>query len=412
MALLIRDARALTMAKGLIPRRGGALGELGVIDRADILIVGEHIEAVEKAGKLKAPQGATVVEANGRVVMPAFVDSHTHLCWAGDRLDEWDEKRAGASYLEILRSGGGIMSTVRAVRAASEEDLARDLKRRLGALLRGGTTTVEIKSGYGLTTEDELKMLRAIRAGGVGWPGTVVRTALLGHAIDTGQKDFVRRTVEETLPAVTEAFGALAVDAYCEEGAWSVEDCEALFEAALGAGHPVRVHADQFNALGMVDWAVKKGPSAVSSVDHLEATGAPALKRLAASGVFATALPCAGFHTDGRYMDARTFVDANGALAIATNCNPGSAPCQSMPMAIALAVRHRGLSPAQAIAAATVNGAALLRLDDRGVLAPGKRADVILLRHRDERQLAYEFGGDPVDMVVCMGEVIKVDAAS
>ena len=409
MALLIRDGRVLTMATGPIPRRGATLGELGVIERGDVLIVGEHIEAVEKAGKIKPPEGAEIIEARGRVVMPAFVDCHTHACWAGDRLDEWDRKRAGASYLDILRSGGGIMSTVRAVREAGEDELTANLVRRLNAMLREGTTTVEVKSGYGLTTEDELKMLRAIRGAGAEWPGTIERTALLGHALDTGQKNFVKKTIEETLPAVREAFGELTIDAYCEEGAWSLENCEALFKEALIAGHHIRVHADQFNELGMIDWVVGMGPAVVMSVDHLEATGKPALKRLAASGVFGVALPCAGFHTDGRYMDARTFVDANGTLAIATNCNPGSAPTSSMPMAIALAVRHLGLRPSEAIAAATVNAAAMLRLEDRGVLAPHKRADVVMLRHRDERLLAYEFGGDPVDLVVCTGKVVKGD---
>ncbi|MBL0922396.1 MAG: amidohydrolase family protein, partial [Phycisphaerales bacterium] len=313
MALLIRNARAVTMSGGPIPRRGRSLGELGVIERADVLVVGEHIEAVEPTGRIRAPEGAEEIDADGRVVMPAFVDCHTHACWAGDRLDEWDRKRGGATYLEILRSGGGIMSTVRAVREATEPALTTSLVRRLRAMLREGTTTVEVKSGYGLTSEDELKMLRAIRGAGAEWPGTIVRTALLGHAIDAGQKNFVRRTIEETLPAVREAFGDLTIDAYCEQGAWSLEDCEALFREALSAGHHVRVHADQFNELGMVDWAVGMGPAAVLSVDHLEATGKPALKRLASSGGFGVALPCAGVHTDGGSMGRRGAVEAGGA---------------------------------------------------------------------------------------------------
>jgi imidazolonepropionase len=274
-------------------------------------------------------------------------------------------------------------------------------------MLREGTTTVEVKSGYGLDLETELKMLRAIRAASAAWPGAVERTALLGHAIDPERRHFVQRTVDQTLPAVRDAFGTLTIDAFCEEGAWSLEDCEELFAAAIAAGHPVRVHADQFNSLGMVEWAARQGPDVVRSVDHLEASSGATLAALARSGVFGVALPCTGFHTDGRYMNARAFVDAGGALAIATNCNPGSAPTHSMPMAIALAVRHCGLSPAEAISACTVNAAALLGLLDRGVVAARRRADLVLLRHTDERLLAYEFGGDPTDLVVCAGEIVK-----
>ncbi len=407
MSILIRNARVLTMGAAPGARRGADLKKLHAIDGADVLITGEHIEAVGKSVEAPDSPERRVIDAGGRVLMPAFVDCHTHACWAGDRLDEWDQKRAGATYLEILEKGGGIMSTVRAVRGATEEELTISLAWRLWHMLREGTTTVEVKSGYGLDLETELKMLRAIRAAPVHWPGTVERTALLGHAIDPDRRHFVQRTVDDTLPAVRDAFGELTIDAYCEKGAWSVEDCVELFEPAIAAGHPIRIHADQFNSLGMVEWAADMGPAAVRSVDHLEASSAATLKRLAKSGVFGVALPCSGFHTDGRYMDARTFVDAGGALAIATNCNPGSSPTHSMPMAIALAVRYCGLTPAEAITGATVNAAALLGFDDRAVIAPGQRADLVLLRHRDERLLAYEFGGDPTDVVICAGEVIK-----
>jgi imidazolonepropionase len=283
-------------------------------------------------------------------------------------------------------------------------------------MLRGGTTTIEVKSGYGLTTADELKMLRAITTvGGARPQPTVVATALLGHAIDPGfpggRDAFVQSVIDETLPAVHAEFPGAAVDAFCEEGAWTRDECAALFDRALALGHDVRVHADQFNALGMVGWCVdqatkRRGAGRVVSVDHLEATGADDLRRLGASGVFGVALPATGFHTDGRHMDARPLIDSGGALVIATNWNPGSSPTASMPFVIALAVRKLGLSPAEAIAACTVNAAALLGFDDRGVIAPGKRADVILLKHADERMLAYEVGGNPVDVVVCGGEVV------
>lgn len=442
MALLIRNARVLTLAPAAgAPRRGRSLGELGLLPRADVLIEGDRIAQVvphdpaehvstsppptvsaqpsaappslrpglaRDAGtpshRLSAPSPLTELDARGRVLMPAFIDCHTHALWAGDRLDEWDLKRAGVPYLEILRRGGGIMSTVRAVRAASEEQLAAALRERLDVMLREGTATVEVKSGYGLTTADELKMLRAIARAAKGWPGRVVPTALIGHAIDPEQPDFVRRTVDETLPAVHGEFPGVTIDAYCERGAWSLADTVRLFERAKELGHPLRVHADQFNSLGMVPEAIRLG---ALSVDHLEASTADDLERLARSGTFGVALPCAGFHTDGRYANGRRFIDAGGALAIATNCNPGSAPTSSMPMAVALAVRHCGLTPAEAINACTANPAALLGLPDRGGIAPGMRADLLLLRHRDERFLAYEFGGDPVERVVAGGVLLR-----
>lgn len=392
--LLIRSARLCTLSEGDIPRRGAAMRELSVIDRGDVLVSGGVIAGVGTS--LAAPAGAGVIDAQGRVCVPGFVDAHTHALWAGDRLDEVDLKQRGATYLDILKAGGGIMSTVRAVRAASQAELATNLRRRLDVALREGTTTMEVKSGYGLTTRDELKSLRAIRDASEGFPGTIVPTALIAHCIDCDQPDFVETTINETLPAVHEEFPQVAIDAYCEEGAWSFEDCRRLFDRAMELGHPCRVHADQFNSLGMTRWAAEQG---FVSVDHLEATTPEDLEFLARSNTFGVMLPCSGFQVDDRYADGRAFVDAGGTPVIATNCNPGSAPTSSMPFAIALATRKLGLTVNEALAACTVNAAKLLGLDDRGVIAPGKRADMILLRHTDERMLAYEFGGNPVDEV-------------
>lgn len=402
MSILIRDARVLTLAGADRPRRGQTMASLGALDRHDVLIEGDLITQVAPTGQIEgAPHE---IEARGRVVMPAFVDAHTHACWAGDRLDEWDLKRAGATYLELLESGAGIMSTVRAVREATEDQLAIDLRARLEHMMREGTTTVEVKSGYGLSTDDELKMLRAIERAADGFAGTVVSTACIGHAIDGAHEAFVERTIGETLDAVHDAFPHIAIDAFCEQGAWGLDDCVRLFERALEMGHPCRVHADQFNSLGMVPAAIHLG---LHSVDHLEATTPAQLRALAESGTCAVMLPCSGFHVDGRYADGRRFIEAGGALVIATNVNPGSAPCSSMPMAVALAVRNLGIAPAEAICACTANAASLLGLDDRATIAPGQRADLIMLRHEDERQLAHEFGGNPVDAVICAGQVIR-----
>ncbi|MEQ9617490.1 MAG: imidazolonepropionase [Phycisphaerales bacterium] len=390
MSLLIRNARVLTM------NDDGA-----VHDRADALIEGGAISAI--GAGLKAPKGADIIDADGRVCMPAFVDAHTHACSAGERLDEWEKKQAGATYLEILESGGGIMSTVRSVRKASQSQLTDALLDRLDVMVSEGTCTVEVKSGYGLSTADELKMLRAITDASEHAYGTVIPTALIAHAKDPDQPKFVETTINETLPAVHAEFPDIAIDAYCERGAWSLEETAALFEKAIELGHPIRVHTDQFNALGMTEWAVERG---AVSVDHLEATPPETLNLLGKSGTFGVMLPCSGFHVDGRYGDGRALLDAGGKLVIATNINPGSAPCSSMPMAVALAVRHLGITAHEALRACTSSAAELLGCHDRGVLEPGARADMVLLRHTDERQLGYEFGGNPVDLVVCNGRVL------
>jgi len=398
MSVLIRNARVLTMDDANTIR-----------DRADVLVEGGAISAV--GAKLDVPGGAKgleIIDADGRVLMPAFVDAHTHACSAGERLDEWERKQAGATYLEILESGGGIMSTVRSVRDATRAQLTESLLERLDVMVGEGTCTVEVKSGYGLSTANELKMLRAIADAAADAYCTVVPTALIAHAKDPDAPNFVETTINETLPAVHAEFPNIAIDAYCEQGAWSLAECIALFEKAIGLGHPIRVHTDQFNSLGMTEWAIEHG---ALSVDHLEATPPEVIAKLGSSETYGVMLPCSGFHVDGRYGNGRALLDAGaggagGKLVIATNINPGSAPCSNMPMAIALAVRNLGITAHEALRACTSSAAELLGLHDRGVVEPGARADVILLRHTDERQLGYEFGGSPVDLVVCNGRVL------
>ncbi len=399
--LLIREARIVTAPAGTGYRRGREMGRLDVWKRADLLIRNGRILRMD--ARIEVPSTVPEIRAEGRVLLPGFVDAHTHACWAGSRLGEWERRLGGATYPTILREGGGILSTVRAVRASSEMALAAALRVRLGWLLQEGTTTVEVKSGYGLDTETELRMLRAIRRAGAAWPGNVVLTACLGHAKDPGQPDQVDRTIQETLPAVSQEFPGISIDAYCEEGAWSLDDCVRLFQAARERGHPVRVHADQFTSLGMIPQALRLG---LDSVDHLEASTPEDLRLLARSGTAGVLLPVSGFHLDDRYADGRALVDGGGAVAVATNWNPGSAPSPSLPLAAALAVRKCGLTPAEALTAITANGAVLLRRPERGRIAPGLPADLVLLRHRDERELLHTMGGAPVLLVVCGGHVV------
>ena len=395
-ARVIHNARVVTVDDDdRVITRGGVVIEHGTIAR---IFEGDPPEDPSEDATGER------TDARGRVLMPAFVDAHTHACWAGDRLDEFEAKLDGASYLELLEAGGGIMSTVRATRAASDDELADNLLRRLDVMLGEGTMTVEVKSGYGLTTDDELKMLRAITRANEQWPGDVVPTALIAHALDPDQPGFVERTIDETLPAITAEFPSVAIDAYCERGAWSFDDTVRLFERAQDAGHPIRVHTDQFNELGMTTWAIDHG---ARSVDHLEATSPEVLTRIGASDTAAVVLPCSGFQVDGRYADGRALLDAGADVILATNCNPGSAPTSSMPFAIALAARHLGMTPRESIRACTRSAARLLGFDDRAVIRPGARADLILLRHTDERALAYEFGGDPVDRVWCAGALTR-----
>jgi imidazolonepropionase len=401
MPLLIRNARILTIGNGSRPRRGKELTDLGIIPAGEVLVADGKIAAV--GPKVDAPADAEIIDALGRVLMPGFVDCHTHACWAGDRLDEWELKLRGVPYLEILKKGGGIHATVKAVREATQKQLAASLRDRLGAMLREGTTTVEVKSGYGLNTEAEMKMLRAIRRAAAEWPGTVVATALIGHAFEGDLDEYARMVVKDMLPEVSREFPDIPVDAYCEEGAWSVDACVKLFEKAR-KHHPIRVHADQFNSLGMIPEAIRLH---ARSVDHLEASIKKDLIALAQSPTMGVILPCTGLHTDQRFMRSRLFIEQGGALALATNCNPGTSPSLSIPLAIALAVRFCGLTPAEAIVAATVNAAAVLGYTDRGNIAAGQRADLVLLRHKDERALAYELGGNPVDTVICAGAVIR-----
>ncbi len=401
MPLLIRNARILTLGHGTRPRRGKEFADLGIIPAGEVLVADGKIAAV--GPKVDAPADAEIIDALGRVLMPGFVDCHTHACWAGDRLDEWEMKLRGVPYLEILKKGGGIHSTVKAVREATQKQLAASLRERLGLMLREGTTTVEVKSGYGLNTEAEMKMLRAIRRAAAEWPGTVVATALLGHAFEGDLDDYARMVVKDMLPEVSKEFPDIAVDAYCEEGAWSVDACVKFFEKAR-KHHPIRVHADQFNSLGMIPEAIRLH---ARSVDHLEASTRKDLIALAQSPTLGVILPCTGLHTDQRFMRSRLFIEQGGALALATNCNPGTSPTHSIPLAIALAVRFCGLTPAEAIVAATVNAAAVLNLSDRGTIAPGQRADLVLLHHKDERALAYELGGNPVATVICGGQIAR-----
>lgn len=394
----ITGARILTMSPPgaqEAPRRGQMLADNGVIEKGWVLIDDGRIAAIGEGSPPPGGHAEEVIHADGRVLMPALVDCHTHACFSGDRSGEFDQRLRGASYLEILAAGGGIMATVRAVREASEEDLVERLLLQLERMARLGTGTVEVKSGYGLDPESELKMLCAIREATQRTDQTIVPTFLGAHALDVdapgGTASAVERIINEALPAAAREFPGIACDAYCEEGAWSLADCRRLFENAQDLGCPIRVHTDQFNSLGMTRLAVEMG---ARSVDHLEATTPDDLRIIANSDTIAVLLPVSGFCLDDRYAPGRELVDMGAAVAIASNSNPGSAQTPSLPLAIGLACRKCRLRPAEALTAATYNAACVLDMQyELGSVEVGKRGDLILLDTRDERNLALEIGG-------------------
>jgi len=387
-AFTIRNARVVTLRGPRGLRRGKALRDLGVIESGWVTVENGRIRGVGE-GEPAEPIGE-ITDAAGRALMPAIVDCHTHLLHAGSRDEEWALKWAGTPYLEIVRRGGGILETVRVVRETPDEELDRLLERRIDRCTRLGTGALEVKTGYGLDVEHEMRMLESILRVASRCDRPIVATFLGGHAHDPDRPNLVDAMIREGLPRLAERLPGTAVDAFCEQAAWSLSDCRQYLERAKELGLALRLHADQFNVLGGVELAVELG---ALSVDHLEASGEKQLSLLAGSNTVGVMLPCCGFALDGRFANARAFVDMGGALALASNANPGSAPSLSLAFSIALSVRFMRLSVEEAITAATWNPAVLLGLErEVGSIEPGKRADLILL-DGTEGSLAFDVAG-------------------
>ena len=396
------------------PRRGSAQGELGIV-RDGALAAGAdgRILAVgttaEVRGAVHLAPDARVIDATGRAVLPGFVDPHTHAIFAGDRADEFARRLEGADYLEILAAGGGILSTVRATRAASESELAERARGYLAEMLRHGTTTVEIKSGYGLTVEDELKLLRVARSLDQHGPPAVVPTFLGAHTVPPEYRDrpdaYVDLVTEEMVPRVAEEGLARFCDVFCERDVFSVEQSRRILAAGRAHGLAPKVHADQKTPLGGARLAATLG---AVSADHLEHAAEEDLHALARAGTVAVLLSGAALMLmETVQAPARRMIELGVPVALATDFNPGTCPILSVPLIVGLACLRRLLTPAEVIVAATLNAAYAVGLGEQvGSLEPGKRADVVILDAPSHLHLAYWFGSNLVHTVVKDGRVV------
>ncbi len=399
--LLVNIGQLLTLrsaAEG--PRRGASLSDLGIIQDAAVLCLGGKIVSVGTTKDArrdpwlkKNRKKIAEIDCRGRVVLPGFVDSHTHPVFTHPRLVDFEKRIAGASYEEIAEAGGGIRSSIEGVRKASKAALTEKVLAALHDLAKHGTTTVEAKSGYGLSLESELKSLEAIRTAAKQWPGTVVPTFLGAHAVPPEYRgrsqEYVELVCNQMMPAVAKRKLAQFVDVFCDHGAFSAEETAQIFHAAEEHGLAVRAHVGQLSETRLAP-LLRYKPTSLDHMDHVNEADLPAL---AQSNTVATLVPGANYYLGlGRYPDARRFIEAGVAVALATDYNPGSSPTVSMPMAMSLACTHMKMSPAEAIAAAAINGAWALGLADRkGSVEPGKDADLAVFDVGDYREIPYWF---------------------
>jgi len=413
--MLIHHASQLITLQGG-PQRGIDLGRLGLIENGAVLVRGETIAAIGNSDDMiRRYPDEPRLDAGGRVVMPGFVDPHTHLVWVGDRAAEFEMRLEGRTYLEILAAGGGILSTVRATRAASLEKIKSETRERAEMILKLGTTTAEAKTGYGLESASELLQLQALLELNAEGPLEIVPTWLGAHAIPpefkTDPDAYTDLICQSMLPEVKTWWRMHApqlplpfVDVFCETGAFTLVQSRRILETAIRLGFPVKIHADEFDNLGGASLAAELG---AASADHLVKTSREDIIALAKGNTVAVALPCTPFGlAEQHYTPAKDILAAGGLLAVASDLNPGTAWCGNMQFVIALACRYLKLTPAQAIAAATINAAAAIQRADRiGSLEVGKQADILVLSVSDYRHLGYQFGTNLVNTVIKRGQV-------
>jgi len=409
----------VTCASNGGPKRGPAMLDVGIVKGAAVAVREGRIAAVGPENEIADVfTAAEAIDAGGRTVCPGFVDPHTHIVFAGRRIDEFELKIRGADYLEILESGGGIISTVRATREAAVEELSAGAIGRLDKMLACGTTTCEIKTGYGLDTESELKMLKAIGELDRSHPIDVVPTILAAHAFPPEFREskdaYVDLICGEILPKAWDWYATshfrgkgtpIFADVFCEKNAFDLAQSERVLKTAKALWFGLKAHSDEFTNLGCTRLAIGMG---AVSVDHLDAVSDEEIAMLAASNTVAVVTPTVNFNFgSAHFADARKMIDSGCIVAVSTDYNPGSAPCPSQPLAMAIACRYQRLLPAEAFNAATINAAYAIGLGEHtGSIEVGKRADMLILETKDFRETAYEFGGQIVRMAIKNGEAV------
>ncbi|HMT08895.1 MAG TPA: imidazolonepropionase [Pyrinomonadaceae bacterium] len=417
--IIHNSGQLATCASGGKAKRTADMLDVGVVENGAVAIAdGRFVGVGTTADILGAFSSDDVVDADGRAVVPGFVDPHTHIVYAGDRLNEFELKIKGADYLEILTSGGGIISTVRNTREASVEELVELALERLDKMLLCGTTTCEIKTGYGLDIESELKMLAVIDELSNQHPIEIIPTLLAAHAIPPEFKDnsdaYVELICGEILPKAWnwyensqfyERAVPFSVDVFAERNTYTIEQSRRLFEVARCFGFQIKAHVDQFTNLGGSRLGIDYG---ALSIDHLDAISDDEIELLADSDTVGVVIPTENFSAGkSQFANARKMIDAGCAIAISTDYNPGSAPCPSMPMAMAISCRYQKLLPSEVLNASTINAAHAIGLGEHyGSIEVGKVADALILETKDFRALMYEFGGNIVDSVIKNGEVL------
>ncbi len=398
--LLTNIAQLVTPA-GTGQVRGHAMRTLDIVRDAVVAITAGRVVWCGARRDWHGTAG-TEIDAGGSAVLPGLVDPHTHIVWGGDRLADFDARASGVAYETILASGGGIRHTVACTHASTADELLDAALARVRRMMRAGATTIEIKSGYGLAWPDERRQLDTIRAMSALVPAQLSPTMLfhLPPREASERAEFVAAAVREWIPALAADDLASAVDVFIEREAFTVEEADLLLRAARHAGLGCKAHVDQFAAIGGTELAISHG---ALSVDHLEASGPAQVAALAASGTVGVILPGVTLHLGLPAAPGRALIDAGAAVAVGTDCNPGSSPLFSMSLALALAVRLNALTPAEALCASTANAAAALGKSDVGRIAPGMCADFLVLRSADWRDLPYTLGDDAIARVFIAG---------
>ncbi len=414
MSLLIRGTHQVATPLGRAARRSGEFAKLDIRPQAVVRCEDERITFVGEESEHSRLFGDAdeTLDAGGGCVLPGFVDPHTHPVWAGSREDEFDRRLRGESYMDIARTGGGINATVRATRAASSEELLGGTLARLDNFLTHGTTTIEAKSGYGLDLETEVRMLEVINRADRKHPVDLHPTCLAAHEVPPEYRDdpeaWVHRLIEEIHPEIAHLGLAEAVDVFCETGVFDLEQTRSLLADAADLGWRIHLHADELTPLGGAELAVELD---ALSADHLMCVTPAGIAALAGSDTVAVLLPGTSFFLRSRYAPARDLIDAGCAVAVATDCNPGSSPTESMPTILALACLGMGMDVAEAITAATLNAAAAIgRADELGSIEVGKRADIVILDAPTYHHLVYHYGINPVRHVIKGGRIVVADA--